>query len=115
MKISKVEKAKAGHLSLKMNDNIGVDLTVTKRSGIGRFSFDNLKYGTLIIGTGINSSPENIKDAVRLLQIQAVKAIHEVAIFYGTESDYKIFLQLNLIDLLHIMVLGKKKNYLLKK
>ena len=47
-----------------MNENIDVDLTVTKRSGIGKFSFDNSNYGTLIIGTGINSSPpENIKDA----------------------------------------------------
>ena len=39
-KYEKVEIAKAGHLSLKMNENIDVDLTVTKRSGVGKFSFN---------------------------------------------------------------------------
>ena len=69
-KYQKVEKAKAGHLSLKMNDNIGVDLTVTKRSGIGKFSFDNLNYGTLIIGTGINSSPDESTNEKYLLELK---------------------------------------------
>ena len=31
-KYEKAEIAKAGHISLKMNENIDVDLTVTKRS-----------------------------------------------------------------------------------
>ena len=92
-KYEKVEIAKAGCLSLKMNDNIDVDLTVTKRSGIGKFSFDNSNYGTLIIGTGINSSPsENIKDAfVKITSDSSCEGYTRGGDFCGTESDYKIY------------------------
>ncbi len=92
-KYEKVEIAKAGYLSLKMNDNIDVDLTVTKRSGIGKFSFDNSNYGTLIIGTGINSSPpENIKDAfVKITSDSSCEGYTRGGDFCGTESDYKIY------------------------
>jgi predicted alpha-1,2-mannosidase len=76
-----------------MNDNIDVDLTVTKRSGIGKFSFDNSNYGTLIIGTGINSSPsENIKDAfVKITSDSSCEGYTRGGDFCGTESDYKIY------------------------
>ncbi len=92
-KYEKVEIAKAGHLSLKMNENIDVDLTVTKRSGIGKFSFDNSNYGTLIIGTGINSSPaESIKDAfVKITSNSSCEGYTRGGDFCGTESDYKIY------------------------
>ena len=92
-KYEKVEIAKAGHLSLKMNENIDVDLTVTKRSGIGKFSFNNSNYGTLIIGTGINSSPpENIKDAfVKITSPTSCEGFTRGGDFCGTESDYKIY------------------------
>ena len=63
-KYEEIKTSQAGYLSLKMNEKIDVDLTVTKRSGVGKFNFNNSDYGTLIIGTGINSSPsEKIKDA----------------------------------------------------
>jgi len=92
-KYEKIKIAKAGHLSLKMNENIDVDLTVTKRSGIGKFIFDNSNYGTLIIGTGINSSqPENIKDAfVRITSDSSCEGYTRGGDFCGTESDYKIY------------------------
>ena len=92
-KYEKVKIAKAGHLSLKMNEDIDVDLTVTKRSGIGKFSFDNSKYGTLIIGTGINSSPpERIKDAfVKITSNSSCEGYTRGGDFCGTESDYKIY------------------------
>mgnify|MGYP003312867666 FL=1 len=92
-KYQKVKIAKAGHLSLKMNENIDVDLTVTKRSGIGKFSFDNSNYGTLIIGTGINSSPpENIKDAfVKVTSNSSCEGYTRGGDFCGTEADYKIY------------------------
>jgi len=92
-KYEKIKIAKAGHISLKMNENIDVDLTVTKRSGIGKFSFDNSNYGTLIIGTGINSSPpENIKDAfVKITSESSCEGYTRGGDFCGTESDYKIY------------------------
>ena len=92
-KYEKVKIAKAGHLSLKMNEDIDVDLTVTKRSGIGKFSFDNSNYGTLIIGTGINSSPpERIKDAfVKITSNSSCEGYTRGGDFCGTESDYKIY------------------------
>ena len=54
-KYEKVKIAKAGHLSLKMNEDIDVDLTVTKRSGVGKFSFDNSKYGTPVSYTHLRA------------------------------------------------------------
>ncbi len=92
-KYEKVEIAKAGHLSLKMNEDIDVDLTVTKRSGIGKFNFNNSEYGTLIIGTGINSSPpESIKEAfVKITSPYSCEGYTRGGDFCGTESDYKIY------------------------
>ena len=64
-----------------------------RRSGIGKFSFDNSNYGTLIIGTGINSSPaESIKDAfVKITSNSSCEGYTRGGDFCGTESDYKIY------------------------
>ena len=92
-KFEEIKTAEAGYLSLKMNEKIDVDLTVTKRSGVGKFNFNNSDYGTLIIGTGINSSPsEKIKDAfVKVTSPSSCEGYTRGGDFCGTEVDYKIY------------------------
>ena len=92
-KFEEVKTSQAGYLSLKMNEKIDVDLTVTKRSGVGKFNFNNSDYGTLIIGTGINSSPsEKIKDAfVEVTSPYSCEGFTRGGDFCGTEVDYKIY------------------------
>jgi len=92
-KFEEIKTAQAGYLSLKMNEKIDVDLTVTKRSGVGKFNFNNSDYGTLIIGTGINSSPsEKIKDAfVEVTSPSSCEGFTRGGDFCGTEVDYKIY------------------------
>ena len=64
-KYEKIKQATAGHLSLSLKENIQVDLTVSKRSGVAKFDFSESTSGTLIIGSGINSSESTkIKDAL---------------------------------------------------
>ena len=92
-KFKEIKISQAGYLSLKMNENIDVDLTVTKRSGIGKFTFNDSEYGTLIIGSGINSSPsDKIKDAfVEITSRNSLEGYTRGGDFCGTETDYKIY------------------------
>jgi len=50
-----VISSSAGYLSVKMEDNTFAELTVTKRSGIARFTFSN-DTGTVMIGSGVNAT-----------------------------------------------------------
>ena len=53
---SSINNSSAGYLSVQMEDSITSKLTVTKRSGIAEFIFNNSNQGSIIIGSGINSS-----------------------------------------------------------
>ena len=92
-KFKEIKTAQAGFLSLKMNENIDVELTTTKRSGVSRFSFNDSEYGTLIIGSGINSSPsDKIKEAfVEVTSNNSLEGFTRGGDFCGTETDYKIY------------------------
>ena len=92
-KFNEIKTAQAGFLSLKMNENIDVELTTTKRSGISKFSFNNSEYGTLIIGSGINSSSsDKIKEAfVKITSNNSLEGFTRGGDFCGTETDYKIY------------------------
>ena len=92
-KFKEIKTAQAGFLSLKMNENIDVELTTTKRSGVSKFSFNNLEYGTLIIGSGINSSSsDKIKEAfVKITSNNSLEGFTRGGDFCGTETDYKIY------------------------
>ena len=47
--------ANAGYLAVRMADNTLAELTVTKRSGVARFTFDG-ETGTVLIGSGVNAT-----------------------------------------------------------
>ena len=92
-KYEKIRNSTAGHLSLSMKDNIDVDLTVSKRSGVAKFDFSESALGTLVVGSGINSSESTkIKDAyIKITSPSSVEGYTQGGDFCGTEINYKIF------------------------
>ena len=92
-KYEKIRNSTAGHLSLSMKDNIDVNLTVSKRSGVAKFDFSESALGTLIVGSGINSSESTkIKDAyIKITSPKSVEGYTQGGDFCGTEINYKIF------------------------
>ena len=92
-KYEKIRNSTAGHLSLSMKDNIDVDLTVSKRSGVAKFDFSESALGTLVVGSGINSSESTkIKDAyIKITSPNSVEGYTQGGDFCGTEINYKIF------------------------
>ena len=69
------------------------DLTVTKRSAIAQFDFKNSKNGTIIIGSGVNSSNEKyIKNSfVNITSNSTCEGFTEGGDFCGTETPYKVY------------------------
>ena len=55
---TEINSSSAGYLSVNSKKDITSRLTVTKRSAIANFDFKNSKNGTIIIGSGVNSSNE---------------------------------------------------------
>ena len=92
-KYEKIRNSTAGHLSLSMKNNIDVDLTVSKRSGVAKFDFSESALGTLVVGSGINSSESTkIKDAyIKITSPNSVEGYTQGGDFCGTEINYKIF------------------------
>ena len=92
-KYEKIRNSTAGHLSLSMKDSIDVDLTVSKRSGVAKFDFSESALGTLVVGSGINSSESTkIKDAyIKITSPNSVEGYTQGGDFCGTEINYKIF------------------------
>ena len=92
-KYEKIRNSTAGYLSLSMKDNIDVDLTVSKRSGVAKFDFSESALGTLVVGSGINSSESTkIKDAyIKITSPNSVEGYTQGGDFCGTEINYKIF------------------------
>jgi predicted alpha-1,2-mannosidase len=68
-------------------------LTVTKRSAIANFEFKNSKNGTIIIGSGVNSSNEKyIKNSfVNITSNSTCEGFTEGGEFCGTETPYKVY------------------------
>ena len=68
-------------------------LTVTKRSAIANFDFKNSKNGTIIIGSGVNSSNEKyIKNSfVNITSNSTCEGFTEGGEFCGTETPYKVY------------------------
>ena len=92
-KYSSINNASAGYLSVEMKDNITSNLTVTKRSGVANFIFNKSEKGTVIIGSGINSSDSKyIKEAsVDITSNYTCEGFTKGGEFCGTEVPYKIY------------------------
>ena len=90
---SKINNSTAGYLSVEMNDLITSKLTVTKRSGIAEFIFKDSNEGSIIIGSGINSSDSKyITEAmIKITSNSSCEGFTKGGEFCGTEVPYKIY------------------------
>jgi len=90
---SSINNASAGYLSVDMKDNIKSELTVTRRSGVAKFTFNNLDDGTIIIGSGINSSESRfINEAmINITSNSTCEGFTQGGEFCGTEVSYKVY------------------------
>ncbi|MUP37565.1 GH92 family glycosyl hydrolase [Labilibaculum euxinus] len=85
----KVNEVNAGYLSVSMEDNTLAELTVNKRSGIAKFTFDS-NNGTVLIGSGINATfVENA--AVEITSPSTCEGFSYGGDFCGAETRYTIY------------------------
>ena len=88
-----INNSSAGYLSVNTKKDITSRLTVTKRSAVAQFEFKNSKKGTIIIGSGVNSSSEKyIKNSfVDITSSSTCEGFTEGGEFCGTETPYKVY------------------------
>jgi len=84
-----VVSANAGYLAARMADNTLAELSVTKRSGVARFTFDG-DAGTILIGSGVNAtSVENAR--VEITSASSCEGFCYGGDFCGANTPYKIY------------------------
>ena len=90
---TEINSSSAGYLSVNSKDDITSRLTVTKRSAVAQFEFKNSKKGTIIIGSGVNSSDEkHIKNSeINITSSTTCEGFTEGGDFCGTETPYKVY------------------------
>ena len=87
----KVNASQAGYLSLGFPGNITCETTVSKRSGIAKFTYaPETKEGTIIIGSGISST--FVTNAlIKITSPQSCEGYAEGGEFCGYQTDYRIY------------------------
>ena len=88
--IDEVRAHDAGRLSTSINGGIDIDLTTSKRAGFAKFKFNNAQKGTIVIGSGVNST--EVSDAY--LKITSSTSCEGYAVggdFCGAPTPYKIY------------------------
>ncbi len=86
---TKVNTCNAGYLSVTMPDNTLAELTVNKRSGIARFTF-NAEMGTIIIGSGISATFVN-NAHIEITSPSSCEGFSYGGDFCGAETPYTIY------------------------
>jgi predicted alpha-1,2-mannosidase len=85
-----IKDAKAGLLSVEMNDGIQISVTATKRTAVAKFKFGASDKGTVIIGSGINST--KVSDAfVTNTSLKSCEGYATGGDFCGTNTNYPVF------------------------
>jgi predicted alpha-1,2-mannosidase len=85
-----IKDAKAGLLSVEMNDGTQISVTATKRTAVAKFKFGASDKGTVIIGSGINSTKVN--DAfVTNTSLKSCEGYATGGDFCGTNTNYPVF------------------------
>ena len=88
-----INNSSAGYLSVNSKKDITSRLTVTKRAAIAQFEFKKSNNGTIIIGSGVNSSNEKyIKSSkIKITSNSTCEGFTEGGEFCGTETPYKVY------------------------
>ncbi len=85
-----IKDAKAGLLSVEMNDGTQISVTATKRTAVAKFKFGASDKGTVIIGSGINST--KVSDAfVTNTSLMSCEGYATGGDFCGTNTNYPVF------------------------
>ncbi|MBK86456.1 MAG: alpha-1,2-mannosidase [Flavobacteriaceae bacterium] len=85
-----IKDSKAGFLSVEMNDGTEISVTTTKRTAIAKFKFNSNDKGSIIIGSGINST--KVKDAfVKNTSLTSCEGYATGGDFCGTDTNYPVF------------------------
>ncbi|MFI2743679.1 GH92 family glycosyl hydrolase [Zhouia sp. PK063] len=88
---STIKKAVAGFYEAELNNGVIADLTVTKRTGMARFTFSkNDKMGTVLIGSGINANKmSNAK--ITITGPNSCEGYADGGSFCGSPTGYMIY------------------------
>ncbi|MBK3519161.1 GH92 family glycosyl hydrolase [Carboxylicivirga marina] len=85
-----VNEAYAGYLSVDMADKTKAELTVDKRTGIANFIFNKNEEGTVLIGSGVNSTFVN-NAMVKITSEYSCEGFSEGGEFCGSATNYRVY------------------------
>jgi len=85
------EEGHAGYYQAAVEERIDAELTVTPRTGMARYTYpDDQRFGTVIIGIGLSSTP--IKTAAAVITgPSSCEGYAEGGNFCGTATPYKVY------------------------
>ncbi|MGQ8338269.1 GH92 family glycosyl hydrolase [Sunxiuqinia sp. A32] len=86
----KLSDAHAGYYEANLFNQINCELSTTTRTGIARIHFDESQKGTILIGTGINST-EVSESSVKITGPNSFEGVADGGNFCGANSNYKIY------------------------
>jgi len=90
-KYKSINESHAGFLSVEMPDRTTANLTVSKRSGLANFKFDETsKVGTVLIGSGV-SSTEVSNAMINITSNSSCEGFAEGGDFCGSSTNYKLY------------------------
>lgn len=85
-----IQEAHAGYYDANLFKQINCQLTVTERTGLARIIFNEAEKGTIVIGTGINST--EISEAnVKITGPNSFEGVADGGNFCGANSKYNIY------------------------
>lgn len=85
-----IEEAHAGYYKANLFENVSCELTATTRTGLARIDFGDSENGTIIIGTGINST-EVSESSIKITGSHSFEGMADGGNFCGSNSKYKIY------------------------
>lgn len=85
-----IKEAHAGYYKANLFGNTSCELTATTRTGLARINFNETEKGTIIIGTGINST-EISEAEVKITGPNSFEGMADGGNFCGANSRYKIY------------------------
>ena len=85
-----IKDAHAGYYQANLFQQVNCELTATLRTGLARIRFDESQTGTIIIGTGINST-EVTHANVKITGSHSFEGVADGGNFCGANANYKIY------------------------
>jgi len=85
-----INESKAGLMSVEMDDGTEISVTTTKRTAVAKFKFNKSEIGSVIIGSGINST--KVKEAfVTTTSPMTCEGFAIGGDFCGSDTNYPLY------------------------